>query len=555
MKTQVQNGDKGNTLICALCTIVIISLIGANVLVNCTRRYNVTAKQLKAWKEALYAAEAGGDAGFDEVRKALNPSSLPFTTDGWAAAPSPAPTPGPAWTKTISGFGQAGSLSTTVTIDKLTDNTGTIPATTPYYRIRSVGTARLFGLPRVGLSDQFFAGGLNFVANSASRGVGDTLLRKIDFKYDHFKGTYGDGDGNNIGLSPVIYPQITRRIELVAIPKYFVFSGAMRVVNMFDGPGSAGFIDSYNSKNPTNPNPSSPKVVNNDIPGPNTTSYYGSNPSNSTYRADAHDGDVSVGAKNFAQGGPIWGDVTTNGGNVTHSGYTISGTIDNNVPFTVPPLAAPDTTGFTISIGGGNISPTGTSPSSPSTYVYSSFPSNVTIKNGNASSPTFPYAYAKIVVNGDITGKITIEKGVTAEIWFTGNMKVKGEDLDNQNVDRGTQIANPGSAGVPPLIPPTPADDPNPSRVGHMKFFGISPTISGTTQTIELDPPGNIFATFYAPSADITLAGNTDIFSAIVGRSFSGNGNTGFHYDKALNQVDIGVMTDYQIASYVEDVR
>src|SRR5437763_7405742 len=358
MKTQVHHGDNGNILICALCTIVIISLIGANVLVNCTRYYNITAKQLKAWKEALYAAEAGGDAAFDEVRKALDPINLSFTTDGWVSA-SPSPSPGPAWTKTISSFGQGGSLSTTVTIDKLTDNTGTIPATTPYYRIRSVGIARLFGLPRVGLSDQFFAGGPNFVANSASRGVGDTLLRKIDFKYDHFKATYGDGDGINFVLSPVIYPQITRRIELVAIPKYFVFSGAMRVVNMFDGPGSAGFIDSYNSKNPTNPNPSSPKVVNNDIPGPNTTSYYGSNPANSTYPADAHDGDVSVGATNFAQDRPIWGDVTTNGGNVTHSGYTISGTIDNNVPFTVPPLAAPDTTGFTISIGGGNISPTG----------------------------------------------------------------------------------------------------------------------------------------------------------------------------------------------------
>src|SRR5438132_749952 len=365
MKTQVQRGNSGNVLICALCTIVIISLIGANVLVNCTRHYNITAKQLKAWKEALYAAEAGGDAGFDEVRKARDPINLPFITDGWAAAPSPAPTPGPAWTKTISSFGQAGSLSTTVTIDKLIDNTGTIPATTPYYRIRSVGTARLFGLPRVGLSDQFFGGGPKFVANSASRGVGDTLLRKIDFKYDHFKATYGDGDGNNIGLSTVTYPQITRRIELVAIPKYFVFSGAMRVVNMFDGPGSAGFIDSYNSKNPTNPNPSSPKVVNNDVPGPNTTSYYGSNPSNSTYRADAHDGDVSVGAKNFAQGGPIWGDVTTNGGTVTHAGYTISGTIDNNVPFTIPPLPAPDTTGFTAGNSGtGTDTATGTSESS-----------------------------------------------------------------------------------------------------------------------------------------------------------------------------------------------
>ena len=556
MKTQIHQRDNGNILVCALCTIVIVSLIGANVLVNCITHYNVTAKQLKGWKEALYAAEAGGDAGFDEVRKALDPISLPFTTDGWAAAPSPAPTPGPAWTKTISGFGQEGNLSTTVTIDKLFDTTGTIPSSTPYYRIRAVGTARLFGLPRVGLSDQFLAGGPNFVANSASRGVGDTLLRKIDFKYDHFKASYGDGDGHNLSLSTVTFPQITRRIELVAVPKYFVFGGAMRVVNLFDGPGNGGFVDSYNSKNPTNPNPSSPKVVNNDIPGPNTTSYYGSNPSNSTYLADAHDGDVSVGAKNFAEGGPIWGDVTTNGGNVTHSGYQISGTIDNNVPFTIPPLPAPDTTGFTAGNSGtGADTATGTSESSPTGFVYSGITGSKTIKNGNAGSSTFPYAYAKIVVNGDITGQITVEKGVTAEIWFTGNMKVKAGDLDNQNVDRGTQTANPGSLGVPPLIPPTPADDPNPSRVGHMKFFGISPTTSGTTQTIEIDSPGNIFATFYAPSADITVTGNTDIFSAIVGRSFSGNGNTGFHYDKALNQVDIGVVTDYQVVSYVEDVR
>jgi hypothetical protein len=556
MRALTQNGNDGNVLLCALCTIVIVSFIGASVLINCTRHYNITAKQLKGWKEALYAAEAGGDAGFDEVRKALDPINLPFIADGWTTAPSPAPTPGPAWTKTISGFGQGASLSTTVTIDKLTDNTGTIPSTTPYYRIRSVGTARLYGLPRTGLSDKFFASGPNFVANSASRGVGDTLLRKIDFKYDHFKATYGDGDGNNLGSSPVTYPQIIRRIELVAVPKYYVFGGALRVVNAFNGPDTPGFVDSYNSKNPTNPNPSSPQVINNDIPGPNTTSYYGSNPSNSTYLADAHDGDVSVAAKNFIEGGPIWGDVTTNGGNVTHSGYQISGTIDNNVPFTIRPLPAPDTTGFiNTNAGTQTITANSTSDSAPTGFVFSGIGGSVTIKNGNASDPTFPYAYAKIVVNGDITGKITVEKGVTAEIWFTGNMRVKGEDLDNQNVDRGTQTANPGIVGIPPLIPPTLADDPNPSRVGHMKFFGISPTVSGTTQTIEIDSPGNVFATFYAPSADISLTGNVDVFSAIVGRSFSGNGNAGFHYDKALNQVQIGVVTDYQIASYVEDVR
>src|SRR5438477_12659131 len=124
MKTQIHQRNNGNILVCALCTIVIISLIGANVLVNCIRHYNITAKQLKAWKEALHAAEAGGDAGFDEVGKALNPSSLPFTTDGWTVGPSPAPTPGPARTKTISSLGQAGSVSSTVTGDELTESTG-----------------------------------------------------------------------------------------------------------------------------------------------------------------------------------------------------------------------------------------------------------------------------------------------------------------------------------------------------------------------------------------------------------------------------------------------
>src|SRR5207253_3190736 len=172
-------------------------------------------------------------------------------------------------------------------------------------------------------------------------------------------------------------------------------------------------------------NPSSPNVINNDIPGPNTTSYYGSNPSNPNYLADAHDGDVFVAKPSFTEDGPIWGDVTTNGGNVTHSGYQISGTIDNNVPFTIPPLKNPNTTGFTAGNSGtGNDTATGTSEGSPTGFVYSGITGGKTIKNGNAGSSTFPYAYAKIVVNGDITGKITVERGVTAEIWFTGNMKV-----------------------------------------------------------------------------------------------------------------------------------
>ena len=61
--------EEGNVLICALCTILIISLIGANVLQNCTTRFNVASSQVRSWKESLFAAEAGGDIAYAEVQK------------------------------------------------------------------------------------------------------------------------------------------------------------------------------------------------------------------------------------------------------------------------------------------------------------------------------------------------------------------------------------------------------------------------------------------------------------------------------------------------------
>lgn len=48
-------------------------------------------------------------------------------------------------------------------------------------------------------------------------------------------------------------------------------------------------------------------------------------------------------------------------------------------------------------------------------------------------------------------------------------------------------------------------------------------------------PPGNFAATFYAPSADVVLNGNPDLTGAIVCKTFYGNGNTSWHYDRALD--------------------
>ena len=47
----------GNALVCALLAIIVLSTIGANVLMNCTTRYNASSNGVRAWKQALYAAE------------------------------------------------------------------------------------------------------------------------------------------------------------------------------------------------------------------------------------------------------------------------------------------------------------------------------------------------------------------------------------------------------------------------------------------------------------------------------------------------------------------
>jgi len=379
---------------------------------------------------------------------------------------------------------------------------------------------------------------------------GDSLLRKIDFKYDHFKATYGDGDGNGLAIQTVPHPQITRRIETIAVPQFStLFTYALKLGNAFNGPGSAGVVDSYDSKNFLQPG----------------YAYNRANDTNpaSPYYADSGSGDVSVGTASFSEGGPIYGNVTTNGGNVTHAGANISGTIDNSVPFTIPPLVIPNTgvgTGFITGSGTTlNLStppagtPPGTSPLAPQTYVYSSLSSGLTINGVLGTDNTLPSynkpieTYVTIVVGsagsttGDV-GKITIGAGVNAKIYFTGGLNVKAGDLVNNNVDGAIGIYNADGTSSTDY-----------SRSGHLQFYGISPT-DGSTQSIAIGPPGNVYATIYAPSGNISLTGNPDWFGAVLARSFTGNGNTGFHYDKELAKL-LGSVTDYQIASYIEDIR
>jgi hypothetical protein len=323
-----------------------------------------------------------------------------------------------------------------------------------YYRIRSQGTATLVGLPRVGMDDRM---------DSVTRG--DSLLRKVDFQYDHFKAAYGDGDGHNKAIQTVQYPQLTRRIETIAVPQFSTLFSGLETTGTFYGPGSAGLIDSYDSKN-------------------GQYTFVANDPSAQHYN-DSHNGNVSDGTSTFTEFGPIYGNVTTNGG-----------TVASGLPNAGKPAE---------------------------TYV--------TIVVGSAGATT-----------GDVRGRITVGAGVNAKIYFTGALSTKARDLVNNNVDGATGIYNADG---------TPSTDY--SQAGHLQFYGISPT-DGSTEAISISPPGNISAAIYAPNADLTITGNPDIFGGVVCHNYYNNGNTGFHYDKQLGLL-LGPVTDYQIASYIEDIR
>jgi len=498
MKAPSCNREEGNLVLIILCTILIVSIIGGSVLLNCATRLNVTSSQVRAWKEALGAAEAGGDIGYAEVRKTILDHANAFS--GWTHA-------GTVYTSPSATFGDHGLTSSSTADIFFTDGSGN-----PWYRLRAKGIAPVLGLKRVGMDDRMAAG---------TRG--DSLLRVIDFNYDHFTATYGpDGSGSGQALVAVNQPQVARRIELIAAPMT-PFEAAIKAGGTFYGLGSAAYVDSFRSS----AGPYDPSVKD--------------NPGDPRY-TDARSGTIEINTSIATIMGSIYGNVYTNGGTVTKNTTSITGVIDNNVPFTLPPFVMPDTSAWTYVAnptgvaGNTTITPTAAgSASQPSYYVLTSF-----ANNGNLS--VTPYTvngvvqetYVALHVKSDIgngTGNgpsITIPAHVHLQIYFDGNIQTKAASIVN-----GSGLA------------------------GNLQFYGISPTDPNVQQVVNLNSGSGSSAGFaavlYAPSANVTVNGGPDITGAVVCKNFYANGNVHWHYDRAL---DIqGDAVDYRVASYVEDTR
>jgi Tfp pilus assembly protein PilX len=72
---------------------------------------------------------------------------------------------------------------------------------------------------------------------------------------------------------------------------------------------------------------------------------------------------------------------------------------------------------------------------------------------------------------------------------------------------------------------------------GKATDFRIYSSLSSATQGIVLAGGPTATAAVYAPNALVKFAGGSDFYGSMVGRSVTINGNTNFHYDKALTHL------------------
>jgi hypothetical protein len=229
----------------------------------------------------------------------------------------------------------------------------------------------------------------------------------------------------------------------------------------------------------------------------------------------------------------IHGDVATNAGTVTGAA-NITGTqrtdfYQEPIPVAAPSWPVVNAAASTVT-NSATLNASATKGSSASRYQLStiSLSGNQTLTLAGAADGST--TYIEIYVTGDITvgstSQINVQPGVSATIYFAGNVDVKGNGIINSNNQ--------------PL---------------DLQLYGIQPP-AGVSKTVSLGGNGQITAAVYAPDHDISVNGGGSsghVFGSLVGKTLTMTGVTNLHYDETLGSA--GIINNYKIVSWFEDNR
>jgi hypothetical protein len=471
----------GSVLVWTVLVIAILSMIAVETLRLVTIKYQ-NALQTSTWQEALLAAESGIDLAIVELRKSLYPAPN-YAWQSWTNSPSDGVT-GYALT-TVPNAGLNGMpMTIEANVDapaQLIDSTNSWQ----YYRIRTVGTIPISGPAR------------------ASDNPQDTKLRRLSLRWERFT--------NGI-LSPhaLAAPQVSRRIEAVVRP-VSAFDQAIMSVGVVDLTNQNIVVDSYDSGDPTK----------------STNGLY-------DVAKRQENGDIATDGQLIDAGNAqIYGDVATNAGTVSGvaniAGEERTDFYQEPIPIGAPSWNASNPS-VTLVTGTTTITASPTEGSVASRYILS----GISLSGGKtltiAGNPDGSQTYVEIYVTGDIsvtgTGQIVIEPGVTATIYFAGNVDISGNGVLNSN-----------------------------NQPSDLMLYGIQPP-GNTPEHVNFGGNSQITASIYAPGHDVTVNGsgtNGHVYGSIVGKTVTMTGVSNLHYDESLGAT--GMINNYKIVSWFEDNR
>jgi len=483
-------------MVIVMLSIAVLALIASGVLAMISDRHR-SAFESSSWNESILAAEAGADIAIRTLNVALAERSK------WSNKHNALTSAGTAWTTNwgvpITSTGATnGAFAASTGSNKVA---GVITAqwfrpTTPLIVHDGEGSRRLFSnividaqaSLKVAPRTQWYRIRSTGMAELPFRRAGstseDNALRQVSLVWDQ-RGVF-------------VPPPFAGRLIEVIVQPISGFATGLICEEDVKIPGPAGVVDSFDPRDPTK----------------STGGLY--DPAKRQ-----QNGDVATNGTVFHVGGTIYGDASTNGGNLQPSSKII-GDVRNDVyqeltPVTAPAWTATPSTPTTVTT---TSTVTGGSANNPIKVKLSKWTGTLTL----SPSAVTGVGEVEIYVTGDIAGPIVVQPGVTARVFFAGDMSVKANEI----VTLTTRAAN-------------------------LEYFGISPP-SGQTRSIDIGSPGSFTCAIYAPGHDMKVAGNPDMIGAFVTRSISMNGNCGVHYDESLADDD-GMITAFKIANWLEDVR
>lgn len=493
---QTRAAESGSAVLMALMTVIVIALIAGNVLTSVSSRYN-SAYRSAGWNEAMITAQSGIDVTLSEVFRSIpNVSIVPSQGVGVGfSQPS---------------LGLVTGLRFSAT-GLLTNGTVLSFSPPPLVHAGEGGTTQqaTVSLTVVPLS-QILAGGLPSLLNSVTG-----LLNGNDFQLLKIvsTGTVTLAGGTLAGPSrldnelwrPSLFmnkitgqatskPTVSRQVQVLLRPVY-PFESATVSNDTFQATDAGTVFDSFNSTQTASS-------------------------TNGQYDSLKHltNGSVQSNTSTMNLGGMVYGNIGTNGATITKTS-NVTGAVNNSSYLTLPSINPPAWIGDPLApaaITGGTTLTAGTSVL-PAQYNFTGISGNLHITRGLLGLGT----NVQIYVNGDVTGGIEIDNGITAQVYVSGSINTSASKIKNDSL-----------------------------HAVNLQIYGV-PNATGTTQQISLAADANLIAAIYAPSHNIIITGNGDISGSIVSNRFQTSGAVRVHYDESL-AANVGPLLRYQIASWQE---